>query len=114
MRSTSARASARVETARRLTGRRARASFVYPANEAMRLLTALRASGLEPKRLCTVHGRPVDAARVVLVEAMPGKRGGLTIDPPLFETEPGLGRSNAVTALLHFRASSDGDTRARR
>jgi tRNA1Val (adenine37-N6)-methyltransferase len=91
-----------VAAARRLAGRGARACFVYPAYEAMRLLTTLRALGLEPKRLCAVHGRPTDAARVVLVEAMPGKPGGLVIDPPLFENEPrpGTGRTEKLAALL--------------
>jgi tRNA1(Val) A37 N6-methylase TrmN6 len=109
-----------VEAARRIAGRRARACFVYPANEAMRLLPSLRASGLEPKRLCAVHGRPTDAARVVLVEALAGKPGGLAIDPPLFETEarPGTARSEKLAALLSFRgtgtASSGAGSPARR
>lgn len=78
-----------LDAARRLAGRRARVCFVYPAIEATTLLTELRKRGLEPKRLRAVHGAPrrnVDRARVVLVEAVAGKPGGLVIEPPYFET----------------------------
>ena len=77
-----------LDAARRLAGRRARVCFVYPAIETTTLLTELRQRGLEPKRLRAVHGAPrrgVDRARVVLVEAVAGRPGGLTIEPPHFE-----------------------------
>ena len=89
-----------VEAARRIAGGRARACFVYPAIEATALLTALRANGLEPKRLRAVHGRSGDPARVVLVEAVPGKAGGLAIEPPLVETAHGGARTAEIAALL--------------
>jgi tRNA1Val (adenine37-N6)-methyltransferase len=78
-----------LDAARRVAGRRARVCFVYPAIEATTLLTELRKRGLEPKRLRAVHGAPrkgVDRARVVMVEAVAGKPGGLVIEPPVFET----------------------------
>ena len=78
-----------LDAARRLAGRRARVCFVYPAIEATTLLSELRKRGLEPKRLRAVHGAPrggVDRARVVLVEAVAGKPGGLVIEAPHFET----------------------------
>jgi tRNA1Val (adenine37-N6)-methyltransferase len=89
-----------IEAARTIAGRRARACFVYPAIEATTLLTTLRASGLEPKRLRTVHGRMNDKARVVLVESVAGKPGGLTIEPPFIETDTRGARSEALAALL--------------
>ena len=73
-----------LDAARRLAGRRARVCFVYPAIEATTLLLALRARGLEPKRLRAVHGASA-RARVVLVEAVAGKPGGLVIEAPLLE-----------------------------
>jgi tRNA1Val (adenine37-N6)-methyltransferase len=73
--------------ARAFLGRRGRACFVYPAGELFALFGALRDAGLEPKRLRAVHGAAKRPARVVLVEAQPGKRGGLVIESPLFETE---------------------------
>jgi tRNA1Val (adenine37-N6)-methyltransferase len=88
-----------VDAARRIAGRRARVAFVYPAIEATTLLATLRDRGLEPKRLRCVHGRARDQARVVLVESVAGKPGGLVIEPPLVETERGA-RTTELAALL--------------
>lgn len=74
-----------VRAARHVGGQRARVCFVYPAHEALTLLATLREHGLEPKRLQAVHARAGAAARIVLVEAVPGKPGGLAILPPQFE-----------------------------
>jgi tRNA1Val (adenine37-N6)-methyltransferase len=74
-----------VVAARAVAGRRARVCFVYPAGEAATLFATLRASGLEPKRMRTVHATPTAPARVVLVEAQPAKAGGLVVMPPLVE-----------------------------
>ena len=79
-----------LDAARRLAGRRSRVCFVYPAIETTTLLMELRARGLEPKRVRPVHGRSQDPARVILVEACAGRPGGLSIEPPLVETSPGL------------------------
>ncbi len=76
-----------LDAARRLAGRRARVCFVYPANEAVSLLTELRARGLEPKRLRAVHGKQASHARVVLVECLAGRPGGLSIEPPFVEVQ---------------------------
>jgi tRNA1Val (adenine37-N6)-methyltransferase len=92
-----------LDAARCIAGRRARAAFVYPAIEATTLLTALRARGLEPKRLRPVHGRPTDKARVVLVECAAGKPGGLVLEPPLVETNADGSRSATIATLLETR-----------
>ena len=78
-----------LDAARRLAGRRARVFFVYPAIETTTLLIEMRARGLEPKRLRAVHGRAHDKARVVLVECVAGRPGGLVLEPPLVETGGG-------------------------
>ncbi len=62
-----------------------RACFVYPAAELVTLVAALRAAGLEPKRVRAVHPRRGAPARVVLVDAAPGKPGGLAVEAPLYE-----------------------------
>ncbi len=89
-----------VDAARRLAGRRSRVCFVYPANESTTLLGALRSHGLEPKRLRAVHGRADAPARVVLVEAVAGKPGGLAIEAPLVETDEAGRPSIELAALL--------------
>jgi tRNA1Val (adenine37-N6)-methyltransferase len=75
--------------ARAVLGRRGRACFVYPAGEALALVDALREAGLEPKRMRHVHGRSEEPARIVLVEAMPAKPGGLVIEAPITERDGG-------------------------
>jgi tRNA1Val (adenine37-N6)-methyltransferase len=89
-----------VDAARRLSGRRARSCFVYPATEATTLLTCLRARGLEPKRLRAVHSKSTSPARVVLVEACPGKAGGLIVEPPLVEVDARGRPSDALRAIV--------------
>jgi tRNA1Val (adenine37-N6)-methyltransferase len=85
--------------ARRVLGRRARACFVYPAHELGALWSALSESGLVPKRLRAVHADARSAARVVLIEAHPGKPGGLVVSPPLFERDS-MGYTREVLDLL--------------
>jgi tRNA1Val (adenine37-N6)-methyltransferase len=74
---------------RRVLGRRARACFVYPAHDLGALWSSLAGAGLVPKRLRAVHADEKTPARVVLVEACPGKPGGLAILPPLVERDEG-------------------------
>ncbi|MFZ5573489.1 MAG: tRNA1(Val) (adenine(37)-N6)-methyltransferase [Thermodesulfobacteriota bacterium] len=57
---------------------------VYPALRAAELIHAMRASGIEPKKLRTVHSRNGDDAKLVLVEGRKGAGAGLTVSPPLF------------------------------
>lgn len=88
-----------VSAASLLCGRRSRACFVYPAHDLTTLLGRLRAAGLEPKRLRLVHSAATRDARVALVEAQPGKPGGLRVEPPLFEREGGS-YSHELRSLL--------------
>jgi tRNA1Val (adenine37-N6)-methyltransferase len=92
-----------VEAARILAGKRARVCFVYPAHELSTLTQALRRTGLEPKRMRAVHATKRSAARIVLVEAQPGKRGGLVVMAPLFERD-GEGESEELARILHAAA----------
>jgi tRNA1Val (adenine37-N6)-methyltransferase len=72
-------------------GRRSRACFVYPAGDLADFFALARAVKLEPKRLRFVHGRGERPARVALVELCFGRTGGLSVLPPLIETD-GVGR----------------------
>ncbi len=74
-----------LDAARRVAGRRSRACFVYPAIEATTLLGELRGRGLEPKRIRFVHAKAEDPARIVLVECVAGRPGGLVVEAPLVE-----------------------------
>ena len=74
-----------VDAARALLGKRGRACFVYPARELVDLVETLRRAGLEPKRMRAVRATAEGAARVVLVEAMAAKAGGLVVEPECVE-----------------------------
>jgi tRNA1Val (adenine37-N6)-methyltransferase len=87
------------QAARSAMGRRARACFVYPAGELHALWSALRETGLEPKRVRPVHPDATAPARIVLVEARAAKPGGLTIDPALVERDA-RGYTRELRSLL--------------
>ncbi len=93
--------------ARRAVGPRGRACFIYPAHELGSLIETLRASGLEPKELRFVHASADELARVVLVEAVPGKRGGLKVSPPFVE-RAGASPSRELSEMLGPTSGSRG------
>lgn len=72
-----------VRASRAALGAGGRACFVYPANELATLLGLLHGVGLEPKRLRMIHPLPDAPARAALVEAKPGRAGGLRVESPL-------------------------------
>ena len=65
---------------------RPKASFylVYPAVRIVDLITCVRESRLEPKRLRFVHPKVRKGAQLILVEAIKGGGPGVEIRPPLF------------------------------
>jgi tRNA1Val (adenine37-N6)-methyltransferase len=65
---------------------RPKASFylVYPAVRIADLITRLRESRLEPKRLRFVHPNMRKGAQLILVETIKGGGPGVEIHPPLF------------------------------
>ncbi len=75
-----------IAATRALLGKRGRACFVYPANDFTQLLADFRAHGLEAKRARFVHASGVANARVVLVEVLAARFGGLVVLPPLLES----------------------------
>ena len=58
-------------------------SVVYRTERLCDLVCALRAAGLEPKRLRLVRHRPEAPARLLLLEAKRGGRAGLALEPDL-------------------------------
>ncbi len=60
-----------------------RLTMVYPAVRAVDLLSAMRAIGIEPKRLRLVHSFADAEATLVLVEGVKNSRAGVDIEAPL-------------------------------
>ncbi len=90
-----------VFAARKLTGARGRTCFSYPAQSLGTMFSLLESFGLSPKRARFVHATGSKPARLVLVDAQPGRPGGLTIMPPLLERDD-AGVSEELALL--FRA----------
>jgi tRNA1Val (adenine37-N6)-methyltransferase len=71
-----------VSASRDLLGKRGRACFVYPTTNLVDLLLTLRHSGLEAKAIRFVHAKANAPARVAIIDARPGKPGGLVVQSP--------------------------------
>lgn len=69
----------------RLMKPKGRIAMVYPAARLAELTVRLRSFGLEPKTMRMLHPGPQEEAKLVLLEAMEGARGGLKILPPLMD-----------------------------
>jgi tRNA1Val (adenine37-N6)-methyltransferase len=74
--------------ASRLLGIGGRFAVIYPAERITDLLTAMRAAGIEPKCLQTVHSRIHDPARLLLVSGIKGAKPGSIIQEPLTIYQP--------------------------
>jgi tRNA1Val (adenine37-N6)-methyltransferase len=57
---------------------------IFLAERLAELLASMSRETLEPKRLRTVHSRPGEGAKMVLVEGRKGGRAGLAVEAPLF------------------------------
>ena len=56
---------------------------IYPSDRTIDLISGMRANGIEPKRIRTVHSVQGGEARLVLVEGAKGGRPGLKLLSPL-------------------------------
>ena len=67
------------------------------------VFAAMRAHGLEPKRLRLVQHRAASAPSLALIEARRGGKPGLTVCAPLLLTGPDGGDSEEVREIYHVR-----------
>ena len=67
------------------------------------VFAAMRAHGLEPKRLRLVQHRADHAPSLALIEARRGGKAGLTVCAPLLLTAPDGGDSEEVREIYHVR-----------
>ncbi len=89
-----------IETAHRMLSRNGRFMAIYPAERLTGLLTHMRSTGVEPKRLRMIHSRPDREARRVLVEGVKGGRRGVKIAPPLITHREDGAYTDDVEAML--------------
>jgi tRNA1Val (adenine37-N6)-methyltransferase len=76
-------------------------AVVYPAFRAVDVLAAMRAAGLEPKRLRMVHAAPEREASLLLIEGVKGARSALMVEAPLYVYEEPGRYSRAVAEMLN-------------
>ncbi len=77
-----------VKAGSRLLGVGGKFAVIYPAERIADLVISLRTYGIEPKRIQTVHSKPNDSARLILVSGVKGGGPGTTVMEPLFIYEP--------------------------
>lgn len=87
-----------------------RLAMIYLAERAVELLAALRARGLEPKRLRWVHSSAGGPAQLLLVESVKGGKPGVTVLPPLIIYRQGKVYCAEVAAIVAGMAKPPGDS----
>lgn len=75
-------------------------AVVYPALRCVDLLSAMRQTGIEPKRLCMVHSFAGAQASLALVEGVKGGRSGLAVLAPLTIYRRGRQYTDEVAAMI--------------
>ncbi len=79
-----------------------RLSLVYRPDRLCDLLTAMRESGIEPKRLRMVQNTPAAAPSLILVEGRRGGGNGLAVEAPLYLRSED-GRETEELRSIYFR-----------
>ena len=72
-----------LQTAKRLLRTAGRFVTIYTAERMTDLFVQMRAHGIEPKFMRTIHGQLAAEARVILVSGTKGAQPGTRLDPPL-------------------------------
>lgn len=79
--------------------------FVHTAARLPQLMAAVAEAGLGVGRLCLVHPRASEPAGTVLLEASPGARRPLRVDPPIIVHNADGGFLPHIAALLASKGS---------
>ncbi|MHB0885966.1 MAG: tRNA1(Val) (adenine(37)-N6)-methyltransferase [Bacillota bacterium] len=87
------------QAARRLIRSGGLVGLVHLTERLVDVLAALRAEGLEPKRMRVVRDKPGGRAKLVLVEARAGGHGGLVVEPDLVVRDEGGDYSAEMKAI---------------
>lgn len=72
-----------LQTAKRMLRTAGRFVTIYTADRITELLVQMRAHGIEPKSMRTIHGQLATEARLILVSATKGAQPGTRLEPPL-------------------------------
>ena len=72
-----------LQTTKRMLQPAGRFVTIYTAERMTDLFVQMRAHGIEPKSMRTIHGQPTADARLILVNGAKGAQPGIRLDPPL-------------------------------
>lgn len=86
--------------------RSGRAYIIYPATRMVDLLSSMRISGIEPKRMRIVHSHDDSSAEFVLVEGIKSGREELEVMPPLFIYSEGGEYTEEMTCIFRELSGS--------
>ena len=75
-------------------------TLVYPAFRCVDLLSAMRAAGIEPKRLRMVHSFYGSVASLVLVDGVKGGKSQIVVEAPLIVYDDQRRYTAEITAML--------------
>lgn len=89
-----------LEAVRRLLRTGGRFATIYPSERAATLLSHMCAMGIEPKWLQTIHSRPKQAAKLILVKGMMAGKPGLKVDRPLVIYDNDGAYTDGVQAMM--------------
>ncbi|HVO67971.1 MAG TPA: tRNA1(Val) (adenine(37)-N6)-methyltransferase [Syntrophales bacterium] len=77
-----------------------RTYIIYPAARMVELLSSMRISGIEPKRMRIVHSHDASRGEFILVEGIKSGREELEVMPPLFIYSEGSKYTEAMTRIF--------------
>jgi tRNA1Val (adenine37-N6)-methyltransferase len=77
-----------------------RLALVYPAVRSVEVLGAMRAGGIEPKRLRMVHSSERSPASLILTEGVKGGKSEITVEAPLLVYDRERHYSGEVSRML--------------
>lgn len=89
-----------ISTASYLLKHSGRLYLIYHPFRLVELISILKESRLEPKRMRFVHSKKGDEAKMVLIEAAKGSGTWLKVEPPLYLYENGKTYSKEVLEML--------------
>jgi len=75
--------------------------MIYHPFRLAELISMMRESRLEPKRMRFVHSRSGEEAKMVLIEAVKGSGTWLKIEPPLYLYKRGKTYTDEILQILH-------------
>jgi tRNA1Val (adenine37-N6)-methyltransferase len=83
-----------------------RLALVYPAFRCVDVLSAMRAAGIEPKRLRMVHSYCGSEASLLLAEGIKGGKSAVVMEAPLFVYDNARSYSADIEAMLRQQGKS--------